>query len=104
MPIQFAHVKRLEGLAHSMTQARDRKRRGLTLHADELPGLIEALEPAIATFDAARLAELADGDAIEDAAALLAESPTTAETPGVALDESFDRLVIAAREYVRIHS
>lgn len=50
-PMTFSHLKKLEGLLHSLTQARDRKRRGLTLHADELPDLIEALGKAIALVD-----------------------------------------------------
>lgn len=34
MTATFEQVKRLEGLAHSMGQARDRKRKGLMLHAE----------------------------------------------------------------------
>lgn len=54
----FAQVQKLEGLAHSMTVARDRKRRGLMLHLDELPALIEAVGLAARLADEARLAAL----------------------------------------------
>jgi hypothetical protein len=55
MKVTFAQVKRLEGLIHSLRQARDRKRRGFTIHADELDPLIEALTPAITLMDERRL-------------------------------------------------
>lgn len=54
----YSQVKRLEGLAHSMQQAVKRNRRGLTLHRDELPALIEVINLAARTIDANRVAEI----------------------------------------------
>ena len=52
----YPQVRRLEGLAHSMGLARDRKRKGLTIHPDEFPQLIEDLNLAAGLMDRARLA------------------------------------------------
>lgn len=45
--MELVHQRKLEGLLHSVKHAIDRKRRGLTLHADELPGIKAALEAAV---------------------------------------------------------
>lgn len=52
----YAQVRRLEGLAHIMGVARDRKRKALSIHPDEFPNLIADLTLAADIMDRARLA------------------------------------------------
>ncbi len=48
--MKLANIRKLEGLLASVKDAKQRKRKGLTLHADELPAveaaLVEALDEA----------------------------------------------------------
>jgi hypothetical protein len=45
--IDLKHIKKLEGLHSSVQIAKNRKRKHLTIHADELPALEEAIKAAL---------------------------------------------------------